>query len=105
MSVNQASGLPHGLSAPRMVNGTPNSLLKLFSLLRTRKRDARTDATASFVEVFPTEPVTITMRGWYRSTTARARSASTEATMNLKRFFMQEWMWQTRDQAVLGNSR
>ena len=61
--LNHAKGLRHGFSTPRMVNGTPNSLLKLFSLLRTRKRVARTSATASFVEVFPTEPVTMTMRG------------------------------------------
>jgi len=46
-----------------MVNGTPNSLLKLFLLLRTEKRAESAAAMASFVEVFPTEPLTSTVRG------------------------------------------
>jgi hypothetical protein len=46
-----------------MVRGTPNSLLKLFSLARRYRAPPRAAATASLVEVFPTLPVTITTCG------------------------------------------
>src|SRR3989344_7586127 len=85
---SHANQLRNGFFTPRTVNGTPNSLLNLFSLLRTKKREDSTVATASFVEVFPTEPVIITMRGRYLRTIALATSASVLTIIIFKSFFI-----------------
>src|SRR3989344_5759912 len=59
------NGLFHAFLQPRIVSGTPTSLLKLFSLLRTKNFELKTVKIASFVDVFPTLPVTAIICGLY----------------------------------------
>src|ERR1035437_1438023 len=63
-------GLFQPFSQPRIVRGTPISLLKLFSLFRTCVCGARRVYIASFVDVFPTLPVTPMIVGLYLRMTA-----------------------------------
>jgi hypothetical protein len=49
-----------------MVSAVPNSLFKFPRDPRTRRDEPKTAAIASFVEVFPTLPVTATTVGRYR---------------------------------------
>ena len=62
-TANHSLGLHHGFFTPKMVNGTPNSLLKLF-ITRAHKETSREHRCNCILRRgLPTEPVTITMRG------------------------------------------
>jgi hypothetical protein len=64
-----------GESAPIMVSGKPNSLLKFFSDLRVFIFCETTQKTASLAEVLPTLPVIPIISGWYFLMILRASKA------------------------------
>ena len=78
----------HALGTPSIVSGKPTSLLKLFSLLRTRALLASTAYIASLVDVLPTLPVTATTFGLYLRKVARASSVIIHTTAFLNIFFI-----------------
>src|ERR1035437_1295260 len=81
--LNQINGLFHPFGTPSIVNGTPNSLLKLFSLLRTKRKEESTVNIASLVDVLPTLPVTAIILGLYFLRTILASQVRISTTIFL----------------------